>query len=485
MTAAHPRRADSLSVGCLTARFTLLCVGVWLHSADTLVTATIAPAIVENIGGIVYINWTMSLYEVGAIIAGAAATVLSLRWGIKRLFIGATLLYGIGCVVGAAAPSMGMLVSARLVQGMGGGMLLTLCYVAVESWFEPKRWGRMYSLIAVIWGAGSLLGPLIGGLFANAHSWRGAFWAFAAQAAVLAALASLLLPTSVPTRQEHTPHKWPVLPLGVLFVATLLFAEAGALSTPTPAGAAMSVIGCLVGVMLLYTAARLDRRSQVRLLPSQLLDPAHPVGAALLMVFALSVATTGFWAYGPLSGKILFNTKPLVIGYILAGECIAWSLATLAVATATPAADTWLIRGGALGVALGAAGFAVAVPGGSLAGMIACGLLQGAGFGLCWPIVVQRTVRFADPAEHSLASASVSIVQRIGYAVGTAAVGIAANISGLADGISVAAAKNAGFWVFAAFVPVLLVGLVSAWRFTSSATTSSAAAAPDIAAEAG
>jgi hypothetical protein len=117
--------------------------------------------------------------------------------------------------------------------------------------------------------------------------------------------------------------------------------------------------------------------------------------------------------------------------------------------------------------------------------MIACGLLQGAGFGLCWPIVVQRTVRFADSAEQSLASASVSVVQRIGYAVGTAAVGIAANISGLADGISVAAAKNAGFWVFAAFIPVLLVGLVSAWRFTSAAAASSAATAPDIAAEAG
>lgn len=485
MTAAHPRRADSLSLGCITARFTLLCMGVWLHSADTLVTATIAPAIVENIGGIVYINWTMSLYEVGAIIAGAAATALCLRWGIKRLFIGATLLYGIGCLMGAAAPTMGILVGARLVQGMGGGMLLTLCYIAVESWFEPRLWGRMYSLIAVIWGAGSLLGPLIGGLFASAHGWRGAFWAFAAQAAVLAALAGLLLPKSTEQRTARTSPQWPVLPLCTLSIATLLFAEVGALGTPTPAGALESIVGCLLGIALLYLAARLDRRSPVRLLPSQLLDPSHPIGAALLMVFALSVATTGFWAYGPLIVKILFGTQPLVIGYILAGECIAWSIATLAVASATPAADVWLIRGGALGVALGAAGFAVAVPSGSLAGMIVCGLLQGAGFGLCWPIVVQRTVRFADAAEQSLASASVSVVQRIGYAVGTAAVGIAANISGLADGISAAAAKTAGFWVFAAFIPLLLIGLVSAWRFTSAATGVTAAKASQIAAEAG
>jgi hypothetical protein len=57
-------------------------------------------------------------------------------------------------------------------------------------------------------------------------------------------------------------------------------------------------------------------------------------------------------------------------------------------------------------------------------------------------------------------------MQRIGYAVGTAAVGIAANLSGLAEGVSVAAAKSAGFWVFAAFIPVLAIGVACAWQFT-------------------
>ena len=114
----------------------------------------------------------------------------------------------------------------------------------------------------------------------------------------------------------------------------------------------------------------------------------------------------------------------------------------------------------------GSAGFAIAVPAGSLVAMIVCGLLQGAGFGLCWPAIVQRTVRFADADERSLASAAVSTVQRIGYAVGTAAVGIAANAAGLADGAAAPAVRAAGFWVFAAFIPVLAIGVASAWEFT-------------------
>lgn len=441
-------------------RFALLCIGVWLHSADTLVTATIAPSIVDELGGIAYVNWTITLYEVGAIIAGAAAAMMCTRFGIKHVFVSATLIYGSGCILGALAPSMRILIAGRFVQGLGGGMLLSLCYVAVEAWFPRTSWGRSFGIVSVIWGAGSLIGPLIGGAFAGRHTWRGAFWVFAIQAAVLAILAASSFPA--PERSATRTRPWPVLPLAALTVATLTIAQAGASSR-----VAWSIGGCAFGAALLYLAARLDRRSSDRLLPRQLLDPAHPVGAGLLMVFALSAATTGFWAYGPLLVKILFGTRPLVTGYILGGEAVAWSAATLAVTASPPSADRWLIRAGALGVALGSAGFALAVPTGSLIGMAVCGLSQGAGFGLCWPALVQRIVRSSAPDEQTLASSSASTVQRIGYAVGTAAVGIAANLSGLAEGVSVAAAEAAGFWVFAAFIPVLLVGLWSAWKFTA------------------
>ena len=69
-------------------------------------------------------------------------------------------------------------------------------------------------------------------------------------------------------------------------------------------------------------------------------------------------------------------------------------------------------------------------------------------------------------AERPLAVTSPDTMQRIGYAVGAAAVGIAANLSGLAAGISIAAAKSAAFWVFASFVPLLIFALIFAWTFT-------------------
>jgi MFS family permease len=441
-------------------QFALLCLGAWLHAADTLVTATIVPAAVEDIGGIAYVSWTISLYQIGSIVAGATVGLLAQLYGLRRVLLGAAILYGIGCVGGALAPDMAVLLAARLIQGAGGGLMVALSYVAIQQQFPEPLWGRLMAIVATIWCAGSLLGPLIGGLFADAGLWRGAFWSFAAQAALLFGASLAFLHPSRSGRESR--GSFTLWPLALLAVATLMIAQAGASGRTT-----ISIVLGIAGLALLYGAARLDRKASTRLLPGQLLDARHPVGSGLLMVFALSASTTGFWAYGPLILKIVFGIDPLIAGYILAGESVAWGVATLAVAGTRETAARRLIRSGAGLVVAGAAGFIVVVPAGSLAGMVVCGLLQGAGFGLCWPSIVHRIVIHAAPAERGLAASAAATMQRIGYAVGAAATGIAANAAGLADGMTIAAASIAAFWVFAAFVPLLIVGVAAAYSFTA------------------
>jgi MFS family permease len=445
----------------LKCRFALLSVGVWLYAADTLVTATTSPGMVLEIGGVEYLNWGLSLYEVGAIIAGAAAGMLCGRFGVKRILCIAALVYAVGCAVAAMAPHMPVVVIGRFVQGLGGGLLMSLCYFAMREWFAEKLWNQLFAIEAMIWAAGSLLGPLIGGYFVNHSGWRGAFWFFGLQAVVLI-IASVLLPLDAP--QKGARAQWPIIPLVFLSAATLMIARAGIV-----AGVATATIECLAGVVLLYVAARFDARSPDRLLPLQFLKYGHPVGSGLLMVLALSMSTTGFWLYGPLLLKILFGTNPLIAAYILAAEGLAWSLATVVVSRIDGLSEILLIRIGVAVICVGASCFAVAVPAGMMNGIVACALLQGLGFGICWPAIAHRLVLFSSsPSERSLASASQTTVQRIGYAVGTAAAGIAANVAGLSEGISIAAAKAAGFWVFAAFIPILCLALLSSWKFTTA-----------------
>ena len=81
----------------------------------------------------------------------------------------------------------------RLVQGLGGGAMLALSYVGVSLLFPERLWTRVLAIVSGVWGVSSLVGPLVGGVFASAGLWRGAFWAFAAQALLLVVLTPLLV----------------------------------------------------------------------------------------------------------------------------------------------------------------------------------------------------------------------------------------------------------------------------------------------------
>jgi MFS family permease len=350
-----------------------------------------------------------------------------------------------------------VLLLARLIQGLGGGALLSLSYIATYEWFEERLWNRVFGAVAAIWGAGSLLGPLIGGLFAQHHAWRSAFLTFAALGVGLSLLIAVLLPRS--NAGADKAGRWPVWTIGLLSVGTLLIAEAG-----IARGRLASTLLCIVGVAFLYAAARRDRSTADHLLPRELLQPGTALGAGLMMIFALAVGTTGFWCYGPLILKTLFGIEPLLSGYILAAEAVAWSLGTVALSFRKGNDDAPLIRGGLLLVALGATGFAAAVPAGSLPALYACAAAQGLGFGICWPLLVTRCVQMAT-SEKTVASAAPSTLQRIGYAVGTAFAGVLANWTGVSEDLE--SHPGAVVWLFLGFVPILVVGLYFTWRFTS------------------
>jgi len=80
-------------------------------------------------------------------------------------------------------------------------MMVALSYVAIHAVFCRRLWGRLFGIVAAIWGAGSLLGPLIGGVFADSDSGAGHSGSSPSQAALLAALALALLPAQPAARK--------------------------------------------------------------------------------------------------------------------------------------------------------------------------------------------------------------------------------------------------------------------------------------------
>jgi len=85
---ASPRWSELLADG-IPAKLAVLCLGVWLHAADSMLVATLMPSAVTEIGGVRYIAWTIVLYQVGSIIAGAAGGLAARRLSLRVAMTGA------------------------------------------------------------------------------------------------------------------------------------------------------------------------------------------------------------------------------------------------------------------------------------------------------------------------------------------------------------------------------------------------------------
>lgn len=437
-------------------------LGVWLHAADMLLVATMMPAMVAELGGTELVAWTVALYEVGSIVAGAVSGYLALRHGVRGPMTVSALVFGAGCVVSALAPSMPVVLAGRLAQGFGGGALAALAFVAVGMLFPANLVPRVLAVVSAVWGASAFLGPLVGGVFVNLGSWRGGFWIFAGQALALAAWVASRRPE--PRREALPPGRPPLALLALLAIGVVLVALGG--NVPSVAWMTVSVVAGLACVAMF---ARLDAsRGRHRLLPAGALRGRSRIGAALAMVLAFSIAAIGLGTYGPLLMTWIHDVAPLTAGFVLAAESVGWSIAAIAVSGVAERHDAKMVAVGMTLVAVSTIGLAVHLPGGPLWMVVPWALLAGGGFGMAWTFILRRSLADAPGGERERIAAALPTTQSLGYALGAAVLGIVANGAGIGAVSGIDDARAVATLVFLACLPFAAVGLVATWRFVQA-----------------
>ena len=439
-----------------TPRLVLIWLAVWLFAADSLVTATIMPSVGHALGGVEFFSWATAGYLLASVFAGSSAGLLAKRFGLRQATAWSAALYAVGCAIGALAPNMTVFLIGRLLQGLGGGWVSGFASVAIGLLFANRMLPRVYAATAAIWGIATLLGPLVGGVFADAGAWRFVFWFFAVQA-VGVALASLwLLP-----RGEGGDAK-----AGLAWLQLAL--TAAGVSAMGAADIAGSVVGSValsvVGLALLALMVAVDAKAGVRLLPKGSNDPRTVVGSGYAAMFLLTASSMAFSVYGAAILQTLAGYSALFAGYVIAVEALAWTLTALMVSHLSASWPGRLIRVGGpilvLGLVLSAVGFPIP----SLAWVLAAAVATGAAFGLSWSFMSQRVLGCLPDDERAIGAGGITTVRLTGSAAGAAGAAAVANLCGFAHGFSVEAARSAGVWIFVAFVPVAALGWLAAWR---------------------
>jgi MFS family permease len=428
---------------------------------NALLASTIAPSAIREFGGIAYITWLTAAYLASSIAAASAGGLMTARIGARRAFIAAGIVFGIGALICATATSMTQLILGRFVQGMGGGLLSSLSYVLVRSVFPASLWARAFAAISGMWGIAVLLGPLIGGVFANAGLWREAFVLVMLAAIALAVTAARTLTQDRPA-PAPSPVGFPALQLLLmcLSIACICVAQ---VSEHSFWKAALIVLAIGAFCVML----RVNRTARAPLLPSDAFSMRSAVGLGLWMGLLLSIANDPFSIYGPLFLQELHGLRPLSAGYLVALEAMAWTLAAVAVSGLSPRRQSMPLILGPLLMGLGLTGIAGYMPSGSIAQLLAPIFCSGAGIGACWAFLAQRVMTAARTTEAEVAASSVATVQLYGFAFGGALAGLIANLVGYSSGLTLEATRRAALWVPASFIGVCLLAAVAAVRLVA------------------
>ena len=188
ITSSAPRRGWTLA---------LASVGAFMGALDVVVVSTALPTLRSHFGAsLADLEWTINAYSLafGCLMLTGAA--LGDRFGRRRMYAAGLLVFVLGSALAALAPTAGLLIAARVVQGAGGAVLVPLTQTLISTAFPVEQRGTAIGIWGGVTGLGVAAGPIVGGAVVQGISWHWIFWLNVPIGIVVAVLALLRLQES-------------------------------------------------------------------------------------------------------------------------------------------------------------------------------------------------------------------------------------------------------------------------------------------------
>ncbi|WP_394940959.1 MFS transporter [Psychromicrobium sp. YIM B11713] len=401
----------------------ILAGGVFLYAMNLYFTAALLPTIIEDIGGQALYSWVATGFLLAAVTATMLVDRLLSSRGSRGAYLLAFAVFAAGAVVMVLSPNIIVLVLGRIVQGLGGGLLVGLGFACVRLLLPEALWQRTTALVAAMWAFGTLLGPALGGLFGQFGGWRLAYATLVLPAVLLILLSYRAIR---PATSKAQPRRVPLGSLLVLAAAALCFSLASSLE------GLLRLLCVLLGVAALIAFVLIERKSATTVLPAATYRRDSGLKWVYLSVAALSAGVM-VESFVPLFGHRLPGLNPLLAGLLGAALSAGWSVSQLVSAglagrraRGSLLLGPVLLTGGLLcyGLLQSSSGAPLTVVAWAILLFIA-----GAGIGLAYPQLSVAALRSSqDDVEAAKAGAGLSTVQLIAYTMSASIGGILLNL---------------------------------------------------------
>ncbi|BAH31920.1 putative drug resistance efflux protein [Rhodococcus erythropolis PR4] len=176
----------------------ICCTSLFVVGLDTTIVNVALPAIGEGFGvGTVGLEWIVNAYTLVLASLLISSGALADRFGRRRIFQIGLVVFGVASIVCALAPSVGVLIAARIAQGVGGSMLSPVALaIVVNVMTDPKERAKAIGVWAAVFGLSMAAGPIVGGVLIESFGWRSVFWINVPVIAVVLMLTAVFVPQS-------------------------------------------------------------------------------------------------------------------------------------------------------------------------------------------------------------------------------------------------------------------------------------------------
>ena len=149
-----------------------LIATITLVALEALAIGTVLPLVGEELGQMELYGWVYSAFFLGNLLGVVVAGGALDRVPLWRPFAIGLVLFAVGLTIGGLAPTMGILVAARFVQGLGGGAVGPTAYVAIGRTLPQRLQPRMFALLSTAWVVPGVVGPSIAAIVGEFTTWR-------------------------------------------------------------------------------------------------------------------------------------------------------------------------------------------------------------------------------------------------------------------------------------------------------------------------
>jgi len=162
------------------------------------------PIMAESLGSTtVGVQLTLTTFMAGLGLGQLLVGPLSDSWGRRKLILAGTVVLAISSAICAMAPTVEVLIAARLIQGFSGGTGIVLARAVIADKAKGNQAAKLFSLMMIIGGVAPVAAPLLGGVLLGPIGWRGIFWVLTGLAIVMALGALLFVPETLPPEKRH------------------------------------------------------------------------------------------------------------------------------------------------------------------------------------------------------------------------------------------------------------------------------------------